>query len=77
MLSGWRKKARSTTDHHPSKETGAGSISENAVHYLEEATMEIQGAIECMQYAVGDDSPPEPPILPSSGGVYENHPKSA
>ena len=45
----------------PSKETESGYTSENAVHYLEEATTEIQGAIECMQYAVGDDSLPEPP----------------
>jgi ribosome recycling factor len=45
----------------PSKETRSGYISEDAMRNLEEATTEIGNAIDNMQYAVGDASPPELP----------------
>lgn len=43
-----------------SRETESGNVSEGASFHLGEATTDIQSAIEQMQYAIGDDSLPEP-----------------
>lgn len=43
-----------------SRETESGNISEDAVYHLDQATTQIRNAIEEMQYAIGDDSLPEP-----------------
>ena len=52
-----------------SKETELGTGSENAADHLEWATTELRGAIEEMQYAVGDHSLPEPVAPPSERPV--------
>jgi hypothetical protein len=48
----------------PSRETGAGKISEDAAHFLCEARDDIQNAIDQMALAIGDDSLPEPAPAP-------------
>jgi len=48
----------------PSRESGAGKISEEAVRCLSEAEEGIDTAINHMQLAIGDEGPPEPAPVP-------------
>ena len=52
----WIEEQRAFEDRSPpSKETELGQISSEAVHHLEEATQDVQNAIEHMQSATGEN----------------------